>query len=513
MTPWPHQLRAVNEIEAAIARGERRICLTIPTGGGKTWVAQELIRRKLAEGKRAILYTNRRALVEQTSNVMADAGVYHGVRAAGYQDEREHPFQISSLQTEQSRTLKRKTWELHNADLVIVDEGHLHTGPTACEVRRQHSDAGAAIVDLTATPINMGDVCNLLIQAGTVSELRECGALVPAVHFGPDEPDMRAFKKLREGEDLSESEQRKAMMTPTLWGRVWEWFEKLNPDHRPTILFAPGVRESIWFAERFQESGVTAAHIDGTDVWIDGELHKTSTTLRNEVLDGSRTGRIKILCNRFVLREGIDAPWLAHGIFATVFGALQSYLQSGGRLLRSHPSLETVTIQDHGGNWWRHGSLNADRQWLLEYTATMVYGLRADRLRAKRQEEPFRCPQCGRIWNVRTRCQPAHGGCGYELKSNKRSRAVVSTDGSLKQMVGDIFVPRRISRDPHGPQLWERMYHRSRTERGARSFRAAAALFAYENDWGWPDPNWPLMPIHELDWYQQVADVPRERLT
>ena len=58
-----------------------------------------------------------------------------------------------------------------------------------------------------------------------------------------------------------------------------------------------------------------------------------------------------VLCNRFVC-AGIDAPWLAHGIFATIFTSLQSYLQSGGRLLRSFPGIDAVTIR-HGGNWWR----------------------------------------------------------------------------------------------------------------------------------------------------------------
>src|SRR5262249_18752567 len=159
-------------------------------------------------------------------------------------------------------------------------------------------------------------------------------------------------------------------------------FERLNPLHRRTILFAPGVPESIWFAEQFVKKGVSAVHIDGENVWVNGTLYESSRTAREDVLAASKEGRIVVLCNRFVLREGIKAPWLVHGILATVFGSLQSYLQAGGRLLRAYPGLESVSLQDHGGNWWRHDSLNADREWRLEDTNTSVAGRREDRMRA-----------------------------------------------------------------------------------------------------------------------------------
>jgi hypothetical protein len=90
---------------------------------------------------------------------------------------------------------------------------------------------------------------------------------------------------------------------------------------------------------------------------------------------------------------------------------------------------------------------------------------------------------------------------------------VVAADGTLLEMRGDIFRPRRVSRQPDGPALWKRMVFRSRTERGRRTFKAAAALFAQENGWRWPDPAWPLMPTTELDWYEFVGDVPLERLS
>jgi hypothetical protein len=81
----------------------------------------------------------------------------------------------------------------------------------------------------------------------------------------------------------------------------------------------------------------------------------------------------------------------------------------------------------------------------------------------------------------------------------------------MKELTGEIFRPHRIYQAPNGRKLWERMYWRSRTEKGSRTFRQAFALFAYENG-AYPDLTLPLMPIDEVDRYRLVADVPTDRL-
>jgi superfamily II DNA or RNA helicase len=504
MERWPHQVRAVEETHAAIARGEKRICVTSPTGGGKTRMMLDLAQHYLDGGKKVVLYTNRKMLVDQTSDVLIDAGMYHGVRAAGYEDERDHPFQVSSIQTENSRVLKRQRWQLHAADLVLVDEAHQQTATVARKLLEAHVQNGAAIVGFTATPLDLGGLYDELIIAGKTTELQTCGALVPCHHFGPDEPDLRKFKRLKAGKDLNERDNHAAMLVPGIFGRVWTWFEKLNPEHKPTILFGPDVQGSVWFAEQFFAKGVSAAHIDGENVWVNGKWYRSSREARDDVLKGSKDGRIVVLCNRFVLREGINAPWIAHGIFATVFGSLQSYLQSGGRLLRASRGLEFVTLQDHGGNWWRHGSLNADREWNLHDTCAIVAQLREDRLRCKKEREPIRCPQCARIvttmWCL----------CGWEARGGRKSRPVISTDGKLIEMYGDIYQPRRIDERPDAVRNWKRMYYRARN--AGQTFHQAEALYAKEHDWRWPPRTLPLMPITDRDWYRKVNDVPFDRL-
>jgi hypothetical protein len=137
----------------------------------------------------------------------------------------------------------------------------------------------------------------------------------------------------------------------------------------------------------------------------------------------------------------------------------------------------------------------------------MVYSLRADRQRKLPPEKkPRCCPQCRQVMNRRV-CL-----CGYEFPPGKPSRAVVSMAGEVKELTGEPFLPRPISKRKDGPARWERMYFRSRSAKGRRTFAAAMALFASENNWQWPDPSWPFMPKDEYDVYWLVEDVPADRL-
>lgn len=499
---WIHQPRAVEAVLGEHAKAVKRTCLVCPTGGGKTRIACLLLERWLDEKKKVVIYTNRKMLAAQLSKVLTDHGIDHGRRQAGHEAE-YWPVQISSIGTENARVFKRKKWDLFPADRWIMDEAHLNAGGVARRIIDEHTEAGAYGVGLTATPLDLGDTYETLVMAGTTSELRACGALVVAHHFGVDEPDLKQIKTA-EGKDLTEKEAVKAIMRNGIFGRVLENFNKLNPERKPTILFAPGVKESVWFAEQFTQAGIRAAHIDGEQIWLDDQFITSDDINRKMVLDGSEDGSITVLTNRFVLREGIDCPWLAHGIFATVFGSLQSYLQSGGRLLRSHRSLDSVTIQDHGGHWWRHGSLNADREWRLGDTNERHAGLRADRFRRKQEREPTLCPVCHRALS-RLNCP-----CGYAVDARTKSRPVIQHDGTLREMKGDIFRPRREYTRPDGIALWTKMYYRAKN-RGA-TFRQAMALFAYENNWGWPCRDWPLMPVNEYDVFLPVPEVDRDRL-
>jgi len=552
---WPHQRRAVDEVLAAIAGGAKRIILSSPTGGGKSLAVATLIQRLTAQEKRCQLYANRKMLVEQIEKSLIAYGVDFGIRAAGYEFQPYYPVQLSSVQTEHARVVKTKEqrWPLFDADVVFIDEGHLANNDQYQQLVAMYLERGAVVVYVTATPLNMTGLADILIVAGTNSELRECGSLVPALVYGAPEPDFKRFK-IGVGQELTEPQVLKLFNIKKIYGHIVEWYDRVNPERKPTILFAPGVEESRWLAEHLSEAGITAAHIDADDIYVDGKFHKSSPSMRQEILDRSRAGTLKVLTNRFILRTGIDAPWFEHMILATTLGDILAFLQTVGRGLRTSPGKKLLTIQDHGGNYWRWGSPNADRQWELDWTSRMVQGEREDRLREKLDREPCRCPKCGLILAGR-KCP-----CGYAVDEFRKMRPIVQSDGTVVEHVGDIFVQKIRRFIPDCVKKWNNCYFRAaatkwtidgREVSGIKLCKAAneatggdlkapfgvfeaakilrdlkheivqtgkGMTFAqaegmYFHEFGvWPPRNLGLMPSSSYDWFRRVPDVHRDRL-
>lgn len=509
MNLWPHQQQAIDELIQLILSGHKRICVTSPTGGGKTRLAMA---RLIESGLPSVFYTHRRMLLSQTSANFDSMGINHGIRASGHDQSLLHDIQLAMIQSESAAVYRSKKRELHDAKEVIIDEAHNNS---AGQAQRLIDDHDCVTIGLTATPLGIGHIYDSLVVAGTNSELRECGAHVPAYSFGPDEPSTRLVGKIAIGEgECGITQAKRQIFAQRVFGSVIEHYPIFNQEQKPTLLFAPGVPESIWFCQTLCESGIKSAHIDGKNCWLDGELIPTTDEVKQEIAARCKNGEIKIVCNRFVLREGVDWPWIGHMIFATVFGSLTSYLQAGGRGLRACPDVgkERVTIGDHGGNWWRHGSLNADRHWRLIDTDRIVGNERLERIREKKEHEPIHCPKCNMIRLMGPKCQ----NCGHQ--STAKTRPVLQADGSLREMKNDTFRQRRrMPMTDKARSDWVGRVNgvrRSKKETVKRmTFAQVQVRFAQDHDWQYPPKDLPMMPINDADWFRAVQSVPLERLT
>lgn len=480
-----------------MASGRRRLIFTSPTGGGKSYCINQMLKW----GMPALVLCNRTMLMEQLARGMDAHGVPYGIQASGYAPSIFENVQLGMMQTVSKRWAEGRI-ELPPADLVFIDEIHNETGGRSQKILEHYYDRGATTVGVTATPIGVGHLGDELIVAGRNSELRSCGALVPAKTFAPDELDARCFKGTAKG-ILQIRDEVKEVVLKVVFGRVIEHYFKINPDQRPAILFAPGVAESRWFAEQFCNAGVTWSHIDGELIILNGVEMPANAENRAKLMEAHRKGETRGISNRFVLREGIDAPWIYHCIFACKFGSLTSYLQAGGRVLRNYEGLDHVVVSDHGGNHHLWDSLNCDREWSLEDTEKSVKEKRLDALREKKEAEPIVCPSCSKVRTQGATCPH----CGFAYRGNRR--VVIQTDGTLKQVYGDVYKPRRVSEIPEDQKKWASVFWRC--YKTGKTFNQARGLFLHLTGCV-PGSDWPLVPIHSSDWTQTMDTVPFNRL-
>lgn len=292
---WQNQLEGIDAVLAAESEGVRTILLTSPCGGGKARMLAELAKVASARRQPSVLFTNRRVLTSQLSDTYERSGLPHGVLAAGYEQDRDQLAQIAGLQTIHARCLETDRWELPPAGMVLIDEAHLVKEAVAQHLIKHYLARGATVIGTTATPVNLGHIYARLVVAGTNSELRRRGMLVPIYCFAPDEPDMKGVTRTQVGEYTHKGMVKRVMQT-TVFGDVFEHWRRINPRGWPTVVFAPSVEDSAWFALQWNQRGVRAEHIDGT----------TNDQKRAEIFAGSRDGSIPVVTSCDVLREGVD---------------------------------------------------------------------------------------------------------------------------------------------------------------------------------------------------------------
>lgn len=511
-TLWKPQLRGLLKATELLAAG-KKTCLFAPTGGGKTTQAFELLKWAWHSGIPGIFYVNRRLLIGQTYQRFVAGGLHCGIRAADYEDcyDYDAPIQIASADTERARVfnseIKKNIWEPHKAGLVIIDEGHLQKTQTMRQIMDYYQRQDAMIVCLTATPVEMADWYDEIVISGRLAEYRECNALVPAVVKSIEQPDVSKVKRNHTGEFIFDG-KAKQIYTQTIVGNVIAKWKEFNPYARPTMLFAPGKEESVWFADQFEKIGVPWAHVDATECVIDGVRRSLTRPAWDEIVERYKDGSIKGLSCRFKLREGIDLPSTYHAILATPIGSLASYIQTVGRVLRYSPETpDEVLITDHGGNYWRHGSPNIDRDWKrwwnLPEKAVSEWHL--ERIRDGKEQEPIRCPNCSTERRTGITCPK----CNHTHEKSKRK--VVMEDGRIIELDGDLVKPRKITMKPNTQRDWDKFFFAYVKGKKDQTFNQMYAYFQHEKHYAPPRdlPNMPMRPEH---WYMRVCDVDRHHL-
>lgn len=521
---WDHQNRGRAAMAALRAAGVKSAVGVAPCGAGKSRVMFQEAVEEVQRGGGATIAVHRSLLLDQMRGQLTDLGIPFGVIESGTKPDLDQPLQLASIHTLYSWAVKKLSIDLPDSSLVLLDEAHANSADMtrALLYGAQEEgfgkfvgwiDRGAFVEGFTGTPVNLNGLYDELVSFGSYSEMRRIKAHLNVRVYGPEEIDVTDLKLDDSGEYSNKSLEPR---TYKIWGSCYEWWKRLNPDAQPALLFGPSSAAARWFAWEFVKQGVPAAYI-GSDccllpshlpcgtLWLD--QYPPELEYRRQALSMSETGEIAVLCNRFVLREAIDMPWIRHGIAATVFGGVSTYLQSVGRIQRYYEGYPDKIWQSHGGCYWRHGSPNMDRHWKLGDTNRSIAKLRreaAQRAKNGQDVEGIQCPRCNGWRTGGSQCPH----CGH---MHKRSvRPVRQIDGELKLMTGAV-TKAKAKRTVSEQAIWNGVLYGSvKTGRAVSS--AAAMFFARAKAAGIAEPNvWGLVnpppSRNTKEWHSKVSEV------
>lgn len=356
----PYQEQGINLIARAVGNGARAVLFVLSTGGGKSRIQAELIKRHLIKVPtgRVLVTVHRSELVNQLYDAFTAEGLDCGVVAAGSSRPANpwKPVQIASIQT-----LLAREKVLPGITLKLDDEAHHICADKWLPVSVVYKQSGALVVGFTATPIRADNrglemAYDDLVCPITMKQLIVQGFLVPYTMVAP-------ANALRKG---------------AIAQRPVDAY-KAHALGRKCAVFAGNVKAAEDFVEQFNADGVPAAIVTGT---MDAGL-RTRTLARYE------SGELRVIVSIGVLGEGWDDPPTSAIIIARSLGSVALYLQICGRGLRISPSTGKTdcVIMDLHGSSHEFGPPDEEREWTLEGDGIVKKGVLAN---------PFtQCKGCG----------------------------------------------------------------------------------------------------------------------
>ena len=344
---------------------QARVIMQLPTGGGKTVIAGDLLKRRLSGGRKAVWLTHRTELADQTRRMLTDRLVpamapardwHPGISAPSM----SHGVVILMAQTVGRRSAETEVWrEYCAADLMVVDEAH-HA--TAKGWERAMDQWPGQVLGLTATPWRLSEKEGLnhlfhdLILGPQIAELQSMNWLCGVRVILPLEEQTILGGVVPSRGDYTEGgiEEANAGRDVMTVGTLRFWQEVARD--RQTIIYAVSVAHAHNLVAVFKDANISATAL----------LGDTSRENRNKAISAFRDGTLSVLVNVAVATEGFDLPDASCVVIARPTLSLALYMQMVGRGLRPKCGGGDCLILDLAANSMTHGMPEENREWSLD---------------------------------------------------------------------------------------------------------------------------------------------------
>lgn len=353
-----YQETAIVKVLAAL-RPDRPALLQLPTGGGKTYVANRIVTSFLRTEQRLLWVTKDWPLLHQAAGDLARGwGFAHDLGRIGGDGKALHPlpegkgkFLYTTLHTLHRRGVESVLRRL-KPSLIVWDEAHWGEDGRFGRVRTAARAAGVPLLGLTATPRTSTDAhydvaysitFAELVQQGYLAEPNVIAPICTGTQWRPRRSSEFSDFTAASLAELAADSRRNRLIVDTYVARAREFGK--------TIVFACGVEHTDELAERFCKAGIAARPI-----------HSFQDDQRNRAaLEAFRAGSVQVLVNMAMLTHGVDVPDARSVFLCRPTASDILFAQMIGRAARPHKasgkrSFHVVEFTDnvdhHGEQLW-----------------------------------------------------------------------------------------------------------------------------------------------------------------
>ncbi|MHA7057284.1 DEAD/DEAH box helicase [Aquimarina sp. M1] len=363
---YDYQARDIDKIFGRLQEFPKNYNLLyqLPTGGGKTVIFSEIVRRYIATTKKkVVVLTHRIELCDQTSNMLTEFRVKNKIinsTVKKLEDQDEYMCFVAMVETLNNR-LNDDQLEINNVGMVIIDEAHYNS------FRKLFRFFNTCfILGVTATPLSsnmklpMKDNYRELIVGNTISSLIESGFLAKPITYTYD-VGLGSLKIGMNG-DYTVKSSEELYTNILMQDRLLKAYEERAKGQK-TLIFNNGINTSIQVFDVFRRAGYPIRHLDNTN----------SKQERADILKWFKHTDDAILSSVSILTTGFDEPTVEAIILNRATKSLTLYFQMIGRGSRILPSKSEFSIIDMGNNTARFGLWNGEIDWQAIFRSPDFY--------------------------------------------------------------------------------------------------------------------------------------------
>lgn len=326
----------------------------LPTGGGKTVIFSEIVRRYLSQhDKKVVVLTHRIELCKQTSKMLKGFGVKNKIinsKVKDLPDQNDYSCFVAMVETLKNRINDEKL-HLDNIGLVIIDEAHYNSFRKLLSSFKK-----SFILGVTATPLSsniklpMNQNYQELIVGDTISSLIDNGFLARATTYSYD-VGLTSLKVGING-DYTVKSSDDLYTNMVMQEKLLHAYTERSLGKK-TLIFNNGINTSLYVYDTFREAGYPIRHLDNT----------SSNEDRKEILHWFKHTKDAILTSVGILTTGFDEPTVETIILNRATKSLTLYFQMIGRGSRKLPGKDEFTVIDLGNNAARFGLWSDPVNW------------------------------------------------------------------------------------------------------------------------------------------------------